>query len=75
MFFVGGITCPQALQICCDTPPLFGKDIPVSSFLFILRDGDVGDGLDDRQIHLDSPSDWKVSSMREGPVYESWLVL
>ena len=75
MFIVGGITCPQALQTCCDTPPLFGKDIPVSSFLFILRDSDVGDGLDNRQIHLDSFSEWKVPSMREGPVYESWLVL
>ena len=57
-----GITCPQASQTSCDTPPLFGKDIPISSFLFSLQGGDGGDELDDRCIRLGSPSEKKFSS-------------
>ena len=33
MFFAGGIICPQASRMCCDTPPFLGKDIPISSFV------------------------------------------
>ena len=33
MSFVGDIICPQASQTCCDTPPILGKDIPISNFL------------------------------------------
>ena len=52
--FCGVIICPQASQTCCDTPPFFGKDIPISKVLFTLRRGDGGDGLDNRWIHLGS---------------------
>ena len=46
MSFVEGIVCPQASQMCCDTPPSFGKDIP-SNFLFCaLGGGGVAQGLD-----------------------------
>ena len=48
MFFVGGIYCPQASETCCNTHPLFGRDIPISNILFILRGGDDGDGLGSR---------------------------
>ena len=43
MSFAEGIVCPQALQMCCDTPPHLGKDISIASFRFILRGGDGGD--------------------------------
>ena len=56
MSFVGGITCPQASQTCCDTP-FFGKDLPMSNFLFILRGCGGGDGPNNRYIRLGSPSD------------------
>ena len=42
MSFVEGIISPQASQMCCDTPLLFGKDIHISIFRFIFR-GDDGD--------------------------------
>ena len=45
MSSAGGILRPQALQTCCDTPSLFGKDFLSSYFFFILRGGDGGDGL------------------------------
>ena len=35
-FNVGSIYL-QALHTCCDTAPVFGKDIPMLSFLFMLR--------------------------------------
>ena len=50
MSFAEGIICPQASQTCCDNPLFFRKDIPISSFLFILPGGDGGDeGLDGRK--------------------------
>ena len=42
MSFAERIVCPQDLQICCDTRPLFGKHFPISSFRFNLRGGDGG---------------------------------
>ena len=49
MSFVEEIVRPQALQMCWDIPPSFGKDIPRLNFLFCLRGGDgCGEGLDDR---------------------------
>ena len=49
MSFVGAIFCPQVSQICCDkSPPLFGKDIPISKFSFSLQVGDGRDGLGSR---------------------------
>ena len=64
MSFVEGIVCPQASQICCDTPPSFGKDIPRLNFLFCLRGGDGGgEGLGGRKyILLGSSLEWNVSS-------------
>ena len=47
MSFVEGIVCPQASQMCCDTPPSFGKDIRRLNFLFCaLGGGGVTQGLD-----------------------------
>ena len=51
--------------MCCDTLSLFGKDIPISNFLFILQGGGGGDGLDNRCIRLGSFSKTKVSSKGE----------
>ena len=65
MSFIEGTICPHASQTCCDRPRLFGMDIPTSNFLFILRSGDGGDGLDNRWIRLGSTSEGKVSSMGE----------
>ena len=63
--FAEGIVWPQASQTCCDIPLFLGKDIPIYNFLFILRGGDGGDGLENRYIHLGLPSAWKVSSREE----------
>ena len=41
--------CPQASQMCCDTPSLFGKVIPRLIFLFSFRVGGRGEGLDGRK--------------------------
>ena len=47
--FTDRIACPQASQMCCDTPPSFGKDIPRLIFLFCALRGDGGgEGLGDR---------------------------
>ena len=62
MSFIEGIVCPQASQMCCDTPPFFGKDIPISNFIFILRGGGGGYGQDNKYIRLSSSSDSKVPS-------------
>ena len=64
MSFVEGIVCPQASQMCCDTPPSFGKDIPRLNFLFCLGGGDGGgEGLGGRKyILLGSSLEWNVSS-------------
>ena len=45
--------------------PFSGKDIPISNFVFILRGGGGGDGLDNRYIRLGSSSDSKVWSRGE----------
>ena len=39
--FVYGRGWPHASQVCCDTPPFLGKDIPILSLLF-LRGGGAG---------------------------------
>ena len=64
MSFVEGIVCPQASQMCCNTPPSFGKDIPRLIFLFCLRGGDAGgEGLGrGKYILLGSSLEWNVSS-------------
>ena len=47
--FTDGIVCPQASQMCCDTPPSLGKDIPRLIILFCAPGGDGGgEGLGDR---------------------------
>ena len=46
MSFSSGSICPQASQTSCDTPPLFGKDIPVLNVLFSFRAGGGGVGVD-----------------------------
>ena len=37
--FTDGIVCPQSSQMCCDTPPSLGKDIPRLIFLFCALGG------------------------------------
>ena len=64
MSFVEGIICPQASQMCCDTPPSFGKDIPRFNSLFCALGGDSGgEGLRGRKsILLGSSLEWNVLS-------------
>ena len=50
MSFGLGIVCLQALQICCDNPPLFGKDIPKLSFPLNLRGGGGSEGLEKKSF-------------------------
>ena len=45
MYFSSGSDWPQASQMCCDTPPVFWKDIPRLNFLFDTRSGAVGKDL------------------------------
>ena len=49
MSFAEGIVCPQASQMCCDTPPLFGKDLPRLNFLSSFRGGGAGVGVDGKK--------------------------
>ena len=45
--FTAGNVCPQASQLCCETPPSLGKEIPRLSFLFCaLGGGGVTQGVD-----------------------------
>ena len=43
----------------------FGKDIPISDYLFILRYGDDGKGLGSREIRVGWPSERNFSSRGE----------
>ena len=47
MYFAGELFS-AGFATCCGTPPLFGKDIAISNFLFSFRDEDGGDGLGSR---------------------------
>ena len=49
MSFGSRSNCLQALQTCCDTPFLFGKDIPRLNFLFGFRSGGGGVGVDGKK--------------------------
>ena len=64
MSFVEGIVCPEASQMCCDTPPSFGKVIPRLNFLCCALGGDGGgEGLKGRKsILLGSSLEWNVLS-------------
>ena len=42
--FAYGRGWPHVSQICCDTPPFLGKDIPILSLLFLCGGGDGVDG-------------------------------
>ena len=44
--FAYGRGWPHASQVCCDTPPFLGKDMPILSLLFLCGgDGGVDGGL------------------------------
>ena len=66
--FVYGGGCPHASQVCCDTPPFLGKDIPILSLLFLRGGGGgVDGGLGLGYTRRGSP-DSKVS-LREASQY------
>ena len=64
MSFAEATIFPLASQTCCNNPPFIGKDIPISSFFFILRRGDGGDGRPDgrKKILIGSSLEQKVLS-------------
>ena len=44
---------PHASQVCCHSPPVLEKDIPMLSFLFCLRgSGDMEEGIEAIDIFL-----------------------
>ena len=42
--FIYGRGWPHASQVCCDTPPFLGKDIPMLSLRFLCGGGGGVDG-------------------------------